>query len=144
MVFTNMIMTTHVNKTANQPPMNSMATKGYKSTYATNLIRGYQKPSIITTKILDHKNSHFVRPNKVVLKYLDFKKNVDLDVHVKVFNFAMKVNGETSEEYIINSFSYMLKDTTSNWCHNYNVKISSLYFFRAYTCILQISLENSK
>jgi hypothetical protein len=41
MVFTNMIMTTHVNKTANQPPMNSMATRGYRSTYAENLIRGY-------------------------------------------------------------------------------------------------------
>jgi hypothetical protein len=27
--------------------------------------------------------------------YLDFKKDVDPDVHVKVFNFAMKANAET-------------------------------------------------
>jgi hypothetical protein len=41
-------------------------------------------------------------------KYLDFKKYVDPNVHVKMFNFAMKVNVETSKKYIINAFRYML------------------------------------
>jgi hypothetical protein len=36
MVFTNSIMITHVNRTANEPSMNSMATKGYKIANAMN------------------------------------------------------------------------------------------------------------
>jgi len=36
-----------------------------------------------------------MRPNMVAFKYLDIKKDVNLDAHVKVFNFAMKVNAET-------------------------------------------------
>jgi hypothetical protein len=56
MVFTNSIMTTHVNRTINQPSMNSMVVGGYKSTNAKNSIIGYQKPSIITARIpLSHK-----------------------------------------------------------------------------------------
>jgi hypothetical protein len=46
------------------------------------------------------------------LKYLDFKKNVDPNAHVRVFNSVVKINAETSEEYIINAFGYMLKDIT--------------------------------
>jgi len=60
--------------------------------------------------ILDHKNGHYVRPNRVAFKYLDFKKDVDPDAHVKVFNSLVKANAETSKEYIINVFSYTLKD----------------------------------
>jgi hypothetical protein len=52
--------------------------------------------------------------NKVAIKYLDFFKNVDLDVHVRVFNSIVKINALTSKKYIINAFSYTLKDTTSN------------------------------
>jgi hypothetical protein len=50
----------------------------------------------------------------VALKYHDFKKDVDLNVHVKVFNSVVKANVETFEEYIINAFNYKLKGTTSN------------------------------
>jgi hypothetical protein len=51
------------------------------------------------------------------MKYLDFKKmlTLDLDAHVRVFNFVMKANEKTLEEYIINVFSYTLK--------NYNIKL---------------------
>jgi len=59
--------------------------------------------------IADHRNPHFVRPNKVTFKCLHFKKDFDLDVHVKIFNSIVKVNVETFKEYIINAFSYMLK-----------------------------------
>jgi hypothetical protein len=71
-----------------------------------------------------------VKPNKVALKYLDFKKDVDLDAHVKVFNFAVKENAKTFEEYIINSFSYTLRDTTLNWCHNYMSKFPHYTFLK--------------
>jgi len=69
--------------------------------------------------ILDHKDGHYVRPNMVAFKYPDFKKDVDPNVLVKVFNSLVKVNVETFEEYIINAFNYTVKDTTSNRCHNY-------------------------
>jgi len=36
-----------------------------------------------------------MRPNMVVLKCLDFKKDVDPDAHVRMLNFAMKGNVET-------------------------------------------------
>jgi hypothetical protein len=36
-----------------------------------------------------------------------------------MFNSAIESNVETSEEYMINVFSYTLRDTTSEWCHNY-------------------------
>jgi hypothetical protein len=60
------------------------------------------------------KNGHSVKPNKVAFKYLDFKKNVDPDAHVRIFNFVVKANAKTSEKSITNTFSYTLKDTTSN------------------------------
>jgi hypothetical protein len=36
-----------------------------------------------------------------------------------VFYSKVKVNVETSKGHIINAFGFMLKDTTSAWCHNY-------------------------
>jgi hypothetical protein len=44
----------------------------------------------------------------VALKYPDFKKDVNLDVHVRMSNFVVKENAKTFEEYIINAFSYTL------------------------------------
>jgi len=72
MVFTNLIMTTHVNRTVDGPLMSLMATRGYRSVNVTNLKGGYSEPFIVTTPILDHIDGHYVRPNKVALKYLDF------------------------------------------------------------------------
>jgi hypothetical protein len=68
----------------------------------------------MTAPILDHKNGHYVRPNRVAFKYLDFKKDVDPDAHVKMFNSLVKANAETSKEYIINVFNYTLKDMALN------------------------------
>jgi len=45
-----------------------------------------------------------------------------------VFNSIVKINAEISKKYIINAFSYMLRDTTSNWCHNYMSKFSDCTF----------------
>jgi hypothetical protein len=53
-----------------------------------------------------------------------------MDVHVKVFNFVMKANAKSFEKYIINAFSYMLKDTTLDWCHNYMSKFPDCIFLK--------------
>jgi hypothetical protein len=66
----------------------------------------------VTALIFAHKNGYYVRPNRVVFKYFDFKKNVDPNAHVKMFDFVIKANAKTSKEYIITMFSYTLKDTT--------------------------------
>jgi hypothetical protein len=99
--------------------MSSMVGGGYKNVNAMNPRGGYQERSIVTTPILDHRDGHYIRPNRVAFRYPNFKKDVNLDVHVKVFNFVVKANAKTFEEYTINAFNYTLKDTTSNWCHNY-------------------------
>jgi len=72
MVFTNPIMTTHVNRIIDRPPMNSMTAGRYRNVDAVNPRGGHQEPSAIIAQILDHKNGHYVRPNTVAIKYLDF------------------------------------------------------------------------
>jgi hypothetical protein len=99
--------------------MSSMVGKACKSVETMHSRGGYCELIIVTTPILNHKDGHYVRSNMVALKHHDFKKDADLNAHVKVFNYAIKTNVETSKEYIINVFNYMLKDMTSNWCHNY-------------------------
>jgi len=64
------------------------------------------------------------------LKYLNYKKNVDPNAHVKVFNGAIKENGETSREYVINAFNYTLRKTKTNWCHNYMLEFPNCSFFK--------------
>jgi hypothetical protein len=114
MVFTNPIMTTHGNKTTNRPLMNLMVVGRCRSTDIVHLRRGYWEPIVVIAPILDHKDGHYVKPNKVTFKYPDFKKDIDPYVHVKVFNFAIKTNAETSKEYIINAFNYTLKNIKLN------------------------------
>ncbi len=69
MVFTNLIMTTHVNKIVDQPPMNSMVVGRYRCTDSENLREGYREPFVVTAQILTHRNGHLLKPNMVVLKY---------------------------------------------------------------------------
>jgi hypothetical protein len=52
------------------------------------------------------------------LKYPNYKKDVDPDAHVKVFQAVIRANGENSKEYILNAFIYTYLD----WCHNYMSK----------------------
>ncbi len=85
MVFTNLITIVHVNQTTNRPLISSMATRGCKSANAMHSRGGYQEPIVVIAPILDHKDGHYVSLNWVTLKYLNFKKDVDPDVHVKVF-----------------------------------------------------------
>ncbi len=89
MVFTNIIMTTHVHKTTDKPPMNLIATRKYRNINVESLKRGYWGPFVITQGIPNHRNGHFVESNKVAFKYLDFKKDVDPTAHVKMFNYTI-------------------------------------------------------
>jgi hypothetical protein len=94
MVFTNPKMTIHVNMITYRPLMNSIVVEGYKSIDARNLGQGYREPSIVIARIFNNRKGHYLRPNKVVLKYLNFKKYVDPYVHVRVFNYVVKANVE--------------------------------------------------
>jgi hypothetical protein len=49
-----------------------MAIGGYKSVDAMHPRGGYREPIVVTAPILDHRDGHYVRPNGVDLKYLDF------------------------------------------------------------------------
>jgi len=75
---------------------------------------GYREPFAIITPIFHHIDGFYVKPNRVAFKYPNFKKDVDPNAHVRMFNFVVKANTKTFEEYIINAFSYTLKDTTSD------------------------------
>jgi hypothetical protein len=90
MVFTNPIMITLVNRIVDRPSMSSMATKGNRSVDAMNSKGRHRKPCAVTTPILDHRGGHYVKPNRVVFKYFNFKKDVNPDAHVVVFNFVVK------------------------------------------------------
>jgi hypothetical protein len=74
MMFIDPIITTHVNTTTDRPLMNSKVIEWYISAYVMNPRRGYQKPFAISALIPNHKYGHCVRPNRVALKYPDFKK----------------------------------------------------------------------
>ncbi len=54
------------------------------------------------------------RPYQSILKYPDHKKDANPNTHVNVFHVVVITNGKTSKEYIINSFNYILKETTSS------------------------------
>jgi sugar phosphate permease len=64
----------------------------------------------------------------ITLKYPNFKKDADLDAHVKLFNYVVKENAKTFLKYIINAFSYMLRDITLDWCHNYMLEFPHYTF----------------
>ncbi len=128
MVFTNPIMTIHVKKITNRPQMSLIVARRCNSANLVYLRGGYQEPIVITAPNFDKRNGHYVRPNRVALKYFDFKKDVDPNAHVTMFNFIIKTNVETSEECIINVVNYALRYITSDWCHNYMSKFPTVLF----------------
>jgi hypothetical protein len=69
----------------------------YRSVDVMSPRGGYRKSFVVNTPILDHRDGHYVRPNRVDLKYLNFKKDVDLDAHVRVFNFIISTNEKAYE-----------------------------------------------
>jgi hypothetical protein len=69
--------------------MSSMVIGGYINADTMYPIGGYWEPSVVITPIPDHRDGHYVRPNRVAFKYLNFKKDVDPNVHVNMFNFVV-------------------------------------------------------
>lgn len=95
-VYIVLIMTTQTNKFVEWPPPIPINYEGQKTRLVVNLGVG----------VLEAK------PYQSTLKYSNYKKDVDPYAHVKVLNVAIKANGETFKEYIINAFSYTLQKTT--------------------------------
>jgi len=46
-------------------------------------------------------------------------KDNNLDVHIKVFKKAIRVNGETMEAEIINLIGFTLQNNISKWSENF-------------------------
>jgi hypothetical protein len=55
------------------------------------------------------------------LNYHEYKKDIDPNAHVWIFNITIKANGEIKDEKIMNMFSFTLKDIAFDWywCSNY-------------------------
>ncbi len=49
-----------------------MAIGGYRNENAMHPKGGYQELIIVITPIFDHRDGHYVRPNMVAIKYLNF------------------------------------------------------------------------
>jgi hypothetical protein len=59
------------------------------------------------------------RPYRQPLNYLGYVKDFHPNVHVRVFNVAIRTNGEIEDAKIVNMFSFSLRDIVSNMCNNY-------------------------
>ncbi len=59
------------------------------------------------------------RPYCQPFNYLEYVKDFDPNVDVKVFKVAIKANSEIDDAEIINLFNFTLEDIVSNQCNNY-------------------------
>jgi hypothetical protein len=57
--------------------MSLMVAREYKSVNVVNPRKGYQELSALNVQIHGYIVGHYVRPNKVALKYPNFFKNAD-------------------------------------------------------------------
>jgi hypothetical protein len=53
------------------------------------------------------------------LQYPTYVKDIDLDVHIRVFKKAIKANGEIVEVDIINLFGFIVQDNILEWGENF-------------------------
>jgi hypothetical protein len=51
--------------------------------------------------------------------YLEYVKDSNLDVHVRMLKVAIKINNEIDDVEVINLFNFTFRDIVSNWCNNY-------------------------
>jgi hypothetical protein len=59
------------------------------------------------------------RPYYRPFNYLEYVKDSNPNVHVRVFKVAIKANNETDDAEIVNMFNFTLKDIMFDWCNNY-------------------------
>ncbi len=50
---------------------------------------------------------------------MEYVKDFNLDVHVKIFKIAIRANSEIDYAKIVNVFNFTFKNIVSNWCNNY-------------------------
>ncbi len=62
------------------------------------------------------------------LQYPTYVKDINLNVHIRVFKKVIKANGETLEVDIINLFGFTFKDGIFEWGEN-NVQDHPNYTF---------------
>jgi len=53
------------------------------------------------------------------LQYPTYVKDIDLNVHIRIFKKAIKANGKTMEVDIIILFGFTFRDNILNWGENY-------------------------
>jgi hypothetical protein len=53
------------------------------------------------------------------LQYPTYVKNINPDVHIRIFKKTIKANGETMEADIINLFDFTPRDNIFEWDGNY-------------------------
>jgi len=53
------------------------------------------------------------------IQYPTYVKDIDHDVHIKIFKNAIRANGKTMEVNIINLFGFILHDNISKWGKNF-------------------------
>jgi hypothetical protein len=53
------------------------------------------------------------------LQYLTYVKDINYDVHIRVFKKVIKTNGKTMEANIINLFCFTLHDNILEWGENF-------------------------
>ncbi len=53
------------------------------------------------------------------LQYPTYVKDIDLNVHIRIFKKAIKANGKTMEDDIIILFGFTFKDNILKWGENY-------------------------
>jgi hypothetical protein len=58
-------------------------------------------------------------PYRWSLNYLEYVKDSNPNVHVRVFKATIRINSETNDAKIIILFNFTLKDIMSNWCNNF-------------------------
>lgn len=113
MVYTTPIMITQANRFLGWSPPIPMNLEGQRTKSVVNLGTGVP----------------MAKPYQSTLKYQDYKKDADPNAHVKAFDVVVRANEKINEEYIINSFSYTVREMPIDWCHNHMLEFLDCSFF---------------
>ncbi len=59
------------------------------------------------------------RPYRWPFNHLEYVKDSNPNVHVKIFKTTIRANNETDDEKFVSLFCFTLIDIMFNWCNNY-------------------------
>jgi hypothetical protein len=96
-------------------PMNLISRTPFHSVIITKSIPLYPKGNPREGDIVAYVQPiiPYSSPFERSLNYLMYKKNSNLNAHVRIFKAVIKANNETILDEIINMFNFTLKDNTS-------------------------------